>query len=275
MKNVTEQKNPKVDILSIVLSTLGFGGILYGFSIAGNVGWQSPHVILSLLLGIISLILFIRRQMKLEQPMLEFNVFKYKIFTLSTGLSMIVFVSMIGTAVILPLYMQNMLHFTAFHSGLVLLPGALIMGFMNPITGRLFDRFGARWLTIIGFFLLTVTTFMFTGLTEETTFLYLSVANAIRMLSIAMVMMPVTTAGLNELPKKLIPHGTAMSNTFRQVSGAIGTAMLITVMAMSSIPNIGVEGSIHGVNVSFIFASVISVIGLILSFQVKSVKVNG
>src|SRR5699024_3304703 len=94
LKNVTEQKNPKVDIFSIILSTLGFGGILYGFSIAGNVGWQSLHVILSLLLGILSLIFFIRRQMKLDHPMLEFNVFKYKIFTLSTALSMIVFVSM-------------------------------------------------------------------------------------------------------------------------------------------------------------------------------------
>src|SRR5690625_2952910 len=241
---------------------------------AGNVGWLSAHVIMSMVGGAITLYVFIKRQFKLDEPMLEFKVFQYKVFTLTTGLGMIVFVSMIGTAVILPLYMQNMLHFSAFHSGLVLLPGALIMGFMNPITGRLFDRFGARWLTITGFFLLTVTTFMFTGLTEKTSFLYLSVGNAIRMLSIAMVMMPVTTAGLNELPKELIPHGTAMSNTFRQVSGAIGTAMLITVMAMSSIPNSGVEGSIHGVNVSFIFASIISLIGFILSFKVKKTKVT-
>src|SRR5699024_1250299 len=153
-----------------------------------------------------SLTIFIRRQTKLEQPMLEFNVFKYKIFALSTGLSMIVFVSMIGTAVILPLYMQNMLGFSAFHSGLVLLPGALIMGFMNPITGRLFDRFGARWLSILGFGLLVVSTFMFTNLSTETSFAYLASMNAVRMFSIAMVMMPVTTAGLNQLPSDLIPH---------------------------------------------------------------------
>src|SRR5690625_4393956 len=273
LKNVTEQTNPKVDITSIILSTIGFGGILYGFSIAGNVGWQSFQVSLSLVVGIISLIIFIHRQTKLEQPMLEFKVFKYKIFALSTGLSMIVFVSMIGTAVILPLYMQNMLDFSAFHSGLVLLPGALIMGFMNPITGRLFDRFGARWLTIIGFFLLTVTTFMFTGLTEETSFLYLSVGNAIRMLSIAMVMMPVTTAGLNQLPDSLIPHGSAMNNTFRQVSGSVGTAMLVTIMVTSAVPDGTVAGAIHGVNVSFIVAGFIAVLGLLLSFWVKDPEV--
>jgi len=144
------------------------------------------------------------------------------------------------------------------------------MGLMNPITGRLFDRFGARWLAIIGFFILTITTFMFTNLSTETSFTYLAVFNAIRMFAISMVMMPVTTAGLNELPKQLIPHGTAMNNTFRQVSGAIGTAMLITIMATTAVPDTGVEGLIHGVNVSFIVAGLISVIGFILSLQIKN-----
>lgn len=272
LKNVTEQTNPKVDVFSIILSTLGFGGLLYGFSIAGEVGWLSVQFAISIVVGTISLVIFILRQLKLEKPILEFRVFTYKTFSLTTGLGMIVFISMIGTAVILPLYMQNMLGFTAFASGLVLLPGAIIMGIMNPITGRLFDRFGARGLAITGFFLLVITTFMFTNLSKETTFTYLAVMNAFRMLAIAMVMMPVTTAGLNELPPHLIPHGSAMNNTFRQVSGAVGTAMLVTIMATSAIPTDGVEGLIRGVNVSFIVAGVISVLGLFLSFYIKKSK---
>src|SRR5699024_10808446 len=123
----TKQRNPKVDILSIILSTFGFGGLLYGFSIAGDTDWGSIQVGGSLIVGIISLFLFIKRQLKLEQPILQFKVFQYKVFTLTTALSMIVFTSMIGTAVILPFYMQTMLHFSAFQSGLVLLPGAIIM----------------------------------------------------------------------------------------------------------------------------------------------------
>src|SRR5690625_2438302 len=230
LRNVTKQTNPSVDILSIILSTLGFGGLLYGFSIAGDMGWLSLHVVVSIIVGIIALYFFITRQLKLEQPILEFRVFKYSLFTLTTGLGMIVFTSMIGTAVILPLYMQNMLGFSAFHSGLVLLPGAIIMGLMNPITGRLFDMYGAKWLARIGFIILTISTFMFTNLSEDTSFAYLAIMNAIRMLSISMVMMPTTTLGLNQLPDSLIPHGSAMNNTFRQVAGSVGTAILVTLM---------------------------------------------
>lgn len=275
LKNVTEQTNPKVDVPSIVLSTLGFGGLLFGFSVAGDVGWISGQFIISVVIGTITLILFIRRQFKLEQPILEFRVFTYNIFSLTTGLSMIVFVSMIGTAVILPLYMQNMLEYSAFKSGLALLPGAIIMGMMNPITGRLFDQFGARGLGIIGFFILVVTTFAFTNLSEETSFSYIAVMNALRMLSISMVMMPVTTAGLNQLPQRLIPHGSAVNNTLRQMGGAVGTAMLVTIMVTAANPDEGVNGLIHGVNVSFIIAGLIAAIGFALSFYIKNTKPEG
>ncbi len=224
--------------------------------------------------GAVALTWFIVRQFKLKQPILEFRVFKIKVFTLTTVLGMVMFIALIGGATVLPLLMQNMLGFTALESGLMLLPGALVMGFMNPITGRLFDKFGARWLAISGLIVVTITTFMFTNLTSDTTFTYLAVVNAVRMFGVAMVMMPVTTAGLNQLPTHLIPHGTAMNNTMRQVSGAVGTALLVTVMANGAIPDEGVEGMIHGVNVSFIVAGITALIGLGLSFFIKKEPVS-
>ena len=199
LRNVTEKTNPKLDMTSIILSTLGFGGLLYGFSAAGNSGWLSLTVLVPIIVGAIALVLFIKRQNRLEEPILEFGVFKDRIFTLSTSLGMIVFMSMIGGAVILPIFMQTMLGFSALESGMMLLPGALIMGLMSPITGRLFDKYGARWLAIIGLAMLTVTTLMFANLSTETTFTYLAVVNSFRMLGVAMVMMPVTTEGLNRL----------------------------------------------------------------------------
>jgi len=269
LKNVTEQKKPRLDLFSIVLSTVGFGGLLYGFSIAGDKGWVSSHVIIAVILGAISLYMFITRQLKLEEPILEFRVFKYGTFTLATALGMVVFAAMIGTNVILPLYMQNMIGFSAFKSGLVLLPGAVVMGLMNPITGYLFDVFGGKWLARAGLLVLTVTTFAFTNLSEDTGFAYLATMNAFRMLSIAMVMMPMTTLALNQLPDSLIPHGTAMNNTFRQVSGSVGTAVLVTIMATASIPEEKTAGLIHGVNVSFIVAGIAAFLGVLLSFKLK------
>ncbi|MFT0636588.1 MDR family MFS transporter [Staphylococcus ureilyticus] len=267
LKNVTETTHPKLDIASVILSTLGFGGLLYSFSSVGEAGWTSVQFIAPLIVGIVSLVIFIRRQLNLKEPMLEFRVFNYGIYTLGTILSMFVFGVLIATNIILPLYMQNMLQYSALKSGLVLLPGAIIMGMMNPITGYLFDKFGGKWLARIGLFVLVVSTLPFTMLTEHTTFMYLATSNALRMVSIAMVMMPMTTLAINQLPNELIAHGTAMNNTFRQMAGAIGTAVFITLMSVSAIPQDGITGIIHGVNVTFIVATVISAIGLLLSFK--------
>ncbi|GAA5417821.1 fatty acid resistance protein FarB [Paraliobacillus ryukyuensis] len=272
LRNVTERKDTKLDMLSILLSSIGFGGLLYGFSTAGNTGWASLQVAISLVIGAVGLALFIHRQSNLETPILNFSVFRNAIFTVSTALGMIVFISMIGGAVILPLLMQNMLGYSALQSGLMLMPGGLVMGAMNPITGRLFDKFGARWLAIIGLTILVLSTFAFTNLTADTSIIYLTIMHAFRMFGIAMVMMPVTTAGLNQLPISLIPHGTAMNNTMRQVAGAMGTALLVSVMTNSAHPAEGLNGAIHGVNVSFIVAGCIAIAGLILSFFVKSKK---
>lgn len=269
LKNVTELKKPKLDILSVILSTVGFGAILYGFSVAGDAGGLSLQVILTIVVGSISLYWFITRQLKLKEPLLEFRVFKHSTFTLATALGMLVFAAMIGTNVILPLYMQNMVGFSALESGLVLLPGTIIMGFSNPITGYLFDRFGGKWLARGGLLLLSLTTFAFTNLSADTSFNYLATMNAIRMISIAMVMMPMTTMALNQLPNELIPHGTAMNNTFRQVAGSVGTAVLVTIMSTAAIPGEDISGIIHGVNVSFIVAAIIAIVGFILSFKLK------
>lgn len=276
LKNVTKQTYPKLDTSSIILSTFGFGGILYGFSSAGNFGWGSAPVIISIVVGTISLTTFILRQFRLKQPILEFKVFKNQTFTISTLLGIIVFVSMIGGATILPIYMQTMHHYTAFQSGLMLLPGAILMGIMNPICGRIFDKVGAKGLAVVGLTLVTITTFMFGQLSATTSFAYLSVVNAIRMLGVSMVMMPSTTAGLNQLPLHLIPHGSAMNNTMRQVAGSIGTALLVTIMTTSALnPTVhGMQGMIHGVNVAFTVSGIVSAVGIFLAFFLEKPSKN-
>jgi len=270
LKNVTEQTHPKVDMLSIALSTLGFGGLLYGVSVAGSAGWTSAQVLASIVIGGLALLWFVLRQLKLEQPILDFRVFTYPVFSITTVLNMLVFMGMIGAVNVLPLLTQNILGHSALESGLMMLPGAIVMGVMNPIAGRLFDKFGAKWLTVSGLAIVTVTTYFFSRLTAQVGLGYLALMNTFRMLGIALVLMPTTTAGLNELPKRLVPHGTAMSNSMRQVAGAIGTALLVTLMTRHAVPDAGVEGLVHGVNVSFFVVDIFVLCGLVLAFFLKS-----
>lgn len=277
LKNVGERTNPKLDVLSVILSSFGFGGLLYGFSVAGNDGWGSLDTTVPLAVGVVALFLFIWRQLRLSEPLLEFRVFRYSMFTLNTVLGMCVFMAMIGGMMIIPLYMQNMRDYSAMDSGLVLLPGAVVMGLMSPISGRIFDKFGARWLATIGFILVTATTFMFAMLDSHTSFAYIAVVNMVRMFGTAMVIMPVTTAALNELPQRLIPHGTAMNNTMRQVAASVGTAILVTVMtsAARDPQEFGADGLIHGANVAFFVAGLIGALGIIGSpFIRKFIQAN-
>ncbi|MEG7379802.1 MDR family MFS transporter [Bacillus subtilis] len=272
MKNVTTLRKTQIDILSVILSTFGFGGLLYGFSSVGSYGWTSSTVLFSLLVGAVALILFITRQMKLEKPMLEFRVFTFGVFSLTTLLGTLVFALLIGTETILPLYTQNVRDVTAFDTGLMLLPGAIVMGFMSPIIGRIFDRVGGRGLAIAGFCIIFLTSLPFMQLTDYTSLAWIVVLYTVRLLGTAMIMMPVTTAGINALPRHLIPHGTAMNNTIRQVGGSIGTALLVSVMsnqaAQAGTENVK-HAALHGMNAAFLVAACIALAGFLLSFTLK------
>lgn len=274
MTDVTTLKHPKMDALSIILSTFGFGGLLYGFSTAGSSGWGAPVVTITLAVGVVSLIAFITRQLKLSTPILEFRVFKDPIFTLTTVITMIVFTAMIGAATILPLYIQDARGFSALQSGLILMPGAIVMGICSPITGRIFDKVGARWLGLIGMASLVGGTIPFVYFDGMTSLTAIATLHAFRMLGMAMVMMPMTTAGLNRLSEDLIPHGTAMTNTMRQVAGSIGTAVLITIMSSVAAGSAAApsDALIEGVNTAFLVTAGISLLGLILSFFIKGKK---
>lgn len=277
MKNVTQQRDTRIDVLSVILSSFGFGGLLYGFSSVGTYGWTSATVLISLIVGAVSLFFFILRQSNLKRPMLEFGVFKFAIFSLTTFLGMLVFALLIGTETILPLYTQNVRGLSALDTGLILLPGALFMGLLSPIIGRIFDKVGGKGLALGGFTILTVTSLPFMMLSLDSSIALITVAYTFRLIGVGMIMMPLTTAGINSLPPHLIPHGTAMNNTMRQMGGSIGTAVLVSIMS-SSAANAALsdpmKSAVHGMNTSFIVSGAIAVIGLVLSFFLKEKREN-
>ncbi len=244
MKDVTEVTNPKFDFPGLIFSTLGFGFLLYGFSEAGNNGWSSTIVLTSLIVGIISLAAFIWREFSTDNPMLDLRVFKYDIFALTTIISMVINMALFGAMILLPIYLQNIRGFTPLQSGLLLLPGAIVMGIMSPIAGALFDKIGARWLAVTGLIITVITTWQFTSLSMSTSYVHIMLLYVLRMFGMSFLMMTVITEGLNQLPRHLGAHGTAAANTARQVAGSIGTAFLVTIMSTRQGVHMGEYGNV-------------------------------
>ncbi|WP_202080952.1 MDR family MFS transporter [Caldalkalibacillus salinus] len=282
LKNVSTLTKPKVDILSIVFSTLGFGGIVYGFSSAGegHAGFSSPEVYLTISIGFISLLLFVMRQLKLEEPMLDVRAFKSPMFSLTAVLLIIVMMSMFSTMIILPMFLQSGLVLSAFVAGLALLPGGVLNGLMSPVAGKLFDKFGPRMLIIPGSAILSIVLWLFTQVTTSTTLITFIVLHSLLMISVSLIMMPAQTNGLNQLPKRYYAHGTAILNTLQQVGGAIGIALFISIMTAGSARylenvdssaggNLQAEAMTAGVQTSFQVALVFALAAFILTLFIK------
>ncbi|WP_158539852.1 MDR family MFS transporter [Gordonibacter sp. 28C] len=244
VRNVGERSNPCLDVPSVVLSSLGFGGLLYGLSMVGTLGWGSPVLVGTLAVAAASLAWFVARQLHLEEPMLEVRVFKFRTFTVSMVLVVVAWSSFMGAATMLPMFMQNMAGFSALDSGMTLMAGGIVMGVLSPLNGRVFDRFGARVLAPVGLFLVMAGTFLLAHAETGSGMLYIGASYAVLMAGQSMVSMPLTTSALNSLPIALIPHGTAMNNTMRSIMGALGTAVFVTIMTgvSASAVQAGVEG---------------------------------
>jgi EmrB/QacA subfamily drug resistance transporter len=227
--NVSETTKSKLDFVSVILSTIGFGFILYGFSNAGNKGWSSSIVIFSLIVGLFFTVFFCIRQIKSKDPVLNLSVFKYKVFTLTSLLNVLVTMIMYADLILLPIYLQTGRGFTAFEAGLLLLPGAVINAILSPVTGKLYDKIGAKPLFIIGLLFMIPSMWAVTDLTASTSFMYLMIRTIILRIGLSFITMPLNTSALNALPKQLGSHGSAVVNTVRQLAGAIGTAVVVTI----------------------------------------------
>ncbi|GAF15070.1 drug resistance transporter, EmrB/QacA family [Bacillus sp. JCM 19045] len=295
LQNVMPQnKEANLDYLSVVLSSLGFGGLLYGFSSASADGWTDTWVLTTLIVGTISLVAFIIRQLKMSEPLLDLRAYKHPMFALASIIAMVNAVAMFSGMILTPAYVQSVRGISPLDSGLLMLPGAIIMGVMSPITGRLFDKFGPRAIAVIGLVITAVSTYMLANLQLDTPYMTIVFIYSLRMLGMALVMMPIMTNGLNQLPTRLNPHGTAINNTAQQVSGSIGTAILVTIMnsvASTEAANLlaGVDPAtiteatsaavmqqslLSGIQFAFYVSLAMNLIALVLAFFVKRVDTS-
>lgn len=261
-------KDVTLDVPSVILSTIGFGGLLYGLSAIGSYGVTADSAA-GVAIGAVALVFFFRRQLRMEQPMLQVRVLANRKFLIATIIVMLVQGALLAGGILLPILLQSYMGFSATTSGLVLLPGAIVMGAMGPVAGRLFDKHGPRVLAVTGTGILALTTSAFVFMGPGTGLVTLTVIYTVRLFSLSLVNMPISTWGMNALPDKLVNHGTSVQNTFRQVAGSLGTAIIVSTS--TAVQN-AVAGStdtttagVFGIHMAFVVATALCVIGFVLT----------
>ena len=261
-------KDVKLDVVSVALSTFGFGGLLYGLSAIGSYGVTADSAG-GVIIGVIALAFFFRRQLRMEQPMLQVRVLTNRKFLIATIIVMLVQGALLAGGILIPILLQSYMGFSATTSGLVLLPGAIVMGAMGPVAGRLFDKHGPRVLAVIGtgVLALTTATFMFMG--PGMGLITLTVIYTVRLFSLSLVNMPISTWGMNALSDKLMNHGTSVQNTFRQVAGSLGTAVIVSASTVATNMVSGstdaVTAGVFGIHAAFAVATALCVLGFVLT----------
>lgn len=247
------KSDDQLDFLSVVLSTLGFSGLLIGVTNQGNYGITSVLTLAPFLIGVVCIAFFVRRQFQLKTPLLELNVFRYRNFTFGTVLLIFAYGSMLSVSTLIALYIQTCRGYSATMSGLIILPGALLLAFLNPVTGKILDRKGPFLLTFWGLFFLGGGTLCMAFMEDSAPMWMVGCAYAVRMLGIVSLLQPLMTWSVNSIPDRYVSHGTAIMNTVRQVGGAIISSVFISVM--TSVSRRG--GDLKGIQTSFIVTAVV------------------
>lgn len=275
MTNLGETRRMPLDVVSIPLAALGFGGIVFGISQLGGEGAGAGATtgVIALVVGVVSLGLFVWRQLVLQRvddALLDLRVFRSTNFTFSVIIMSILALSMFGTLTLLPQYLQNVVGLESFSAGLILLPGSVLMGLLGPIMGRVYDARGTRPLLIPGTILVSAALFFYSTVSEHTEWWVLVIVQAVMSVGLAMSFTPLFSASLGSLQRSLYSHGSAVLNTMQQVAGAAGVAVLL--VTYSAILHSGEEQGLStalagapGARMAFLIAAIISLAAVALS----------
>ncbi|RKT53786.1 DHA2 family efflux MFS transporter permease subunit [Saccharothrix australiensis] len=282
VSSIGETSDAPIDVVSVVLSVFGFGGLVYGLSSIGHSGGSSAATLwVSLAVGVAGIAAFVLRQVSLqrhERALLDLRTFGFRTFTLASVLMMVMMGLLLGAATVLPIYTQNILGLDPLATGLLLLPGGLLMGLLSPFVGRLYDRVGPRILLVVG----TIATaaslwFATTGFSTSTPAVLVLAFHLVLSLGLAFSFTPLFSAGLGALPARLYSHGSAIFGTTQQLAAAAGVALLVSVMsaraaglAASGEPR--VQAEMGGVHAAMLLAAILAVVAVVGAFLVRGGK---
>lgn len=274
--NVSHVTKPKMDILSIILSTIGFGGLIYGISSISE-GADIKMVATIFIIGIICLIVFCKRQMSLKEPMLNLRCLKFPTFTIGTLLVMLSMMTVFTMSVMLPMFVQGSLGANSFVAAMTLLPATLISGFLTPVAGKLYDKIGPKVVLPIGFAIILIPLFILAHANSNTSLMTIIILFIIVDIGIALTMSPAQTTALSPLPREYYPHGVAILNTLQQLSAAIGSSLFIGIMSATQLKALSNQvqeqtAAAAGFSSATLVLSGFVLVGLILSIGLTFIK---
>ncbi len=224
------KRNQKLDLWGIALVALGSAALLLGIDNGPTDGWGSTTVVAELIVGVVCLAAFVVVELTTDQPLLELRLFKALNFSTAIFVTLIVQIGLFGATFLLPVFLQNLRGLGAMETGMLLIPQAITVALIMPISGRIFDRFGPTVVLVPGIALLTYATYLFSNLSLNTTNTQIISILMLRGVGMGLAMMPATTAAMNAAPRHLIPRATALANALQRIAGSFGTAIMATVL---------------------------------------------
>jgi DHA2 family lincomycin resistance protein-like MFS transporter len=279
IKNVSVPSKAPIDIISVPLAAIGFGSFVYGLSGLGEAAIHPPVISpwIPLVVGAVVIVLFVLRQLQLQKrnrALLDLRTLTTGTFTIAAVMMAILMMSMFGVFILLPMYLQNVRGISTLQTGLLLLPGGLIMGLCAPKVGSLFDRHGPTPLVIPGAIILCAVMWSLTFVQQDTPVWLLLIAHIVLSIGLALMFTPLFTVSLGSLPPHLYSHGSAMLGTTQQVAGAAGTALFIAIMTLQTgkLAATGIDAHAalsEGIRTAFLCGAVISIGAIVAAFFIR------
>lgn len=280
VRNVTTTRpEARFDVLSVVLSALGFGGLIFGLSSIGEAasGHAVVPVWIPLLGGAVALTAFVFRQLRLQKvdgALLDLRTFQSRSFTLAIVLVVIVMAALFGSLILLPIYLQQVLELDVLAVGLMLLPGGVLMGAMAPVIGNIFDRVGPTPLVIPGMIVAAASLWGMATFDQTTAVGWIIAVHLALNLGLGAVFTPLLTSALGSLPPRLYPHGSAIVGTVQQVAGAAGTAAFVTIFSVTTATALAagaddILAKAGGIHAAFLVGAIVASAAVVLALFVR------
>lgn len=279
ISNVSTPSDAPIDLPSVPLAALGFGGLVYGLSSIGEAATAQTGGpgCLPVAVGAVALCLFIARQLSLQRQdraLLDLRTLASKNFSVALLTMAICMMSLFGTFILLPIYLQHVLGLDTLKTGLLMLPGGLIMGLLAPPVGKLYDKYGPTYLLVPGTLMVSAVSWWMTGLSEQTPVIALLIAHSVLSIGLALTFTPLFTASLGSLPAKLYSHGSALLGTVQQLAGAIGAALFVALMSKTAAALLAggmsqISATAGGIRAAFVCGAIVSTLAIVAASLVR------